>query len=81
MLDDLNRLPPVRRADDLHFVVFQNGCQRKDVARVVVHHEGLATAERLVGIVQAREHILLRFRQVRHHAVEEERGFIEEPVR
>ena len=81
ILDDFNRLPPVRRADDFHLVIFQNRRERKNVSRIVVHHERLAPAQRLVGIVQPREHLLFRFRQTRHDAMQEQRRFVEQTVR
>ena len=72
-LDDVDRLAAVGRADHLHLLVLEQRGQREDVARVVVDDQHLAAAQRLVGAVQALEHLLLRRRQVGDDAVQEQR--------
>ena len=79
-LQDVDGLPAVRRARDLHAVVLEQRRQREDVARVVVDDQHLAVAQHLVRAVQPLEQLPLRLRQVRHDAVQEERGLVEQPL-
>ena len=59
VLDQLDGLAAVGGADDFHLVVFEQRGQGEDVAGVVVHHQHLAAAQHLVGVVQPLEHLLL----------------------
>ena len=80
LLDQLDRLPAVGGAEHLHLLVLEHRGQREDVARVIVHHQHLAAAQHFVRAVQPLEHLPLRFRQVGDHAVEEQRGFVEQAL-
>ena len=52
----------------------------KDVAHVVVDHQHFAAGQRIVGPVQAVEHFLLGLGQVGDHAMQEERGLVEQAL-
>ena len=56
---DVDGLPAVGRADDIHLVVFEQGGQREDIADIVVDDQHLAAAQDLVGAVQPFDHVLL----------------------
>ena len=80
LLDQLDRLPAVGRADHLHVLVLEQRGQREDVARVVVDDQHLAAAQHLVRAVQPLEHLLLLLRQVGDDAVQEQRRLVEQPL-
>ena len=65
---------------DRHAATFQHAGEGEDIADVVVDDEHLAAEKRFVGLVQAVEHALLVRRQVGHHAMQEQRGFIQQPL-
>ena len=62
-------------------MIFQQGGQRKNISRVIVHDQRLPSMQRLVGTMEAPEDLLLGLRQVCHHPVQKQRRFIKEPVR
>ena len=66
--------------DHVHAVALEQAVERKDVAHVVVDHQHLAVAQRLVAVVQLLDHALLGFGQLRDLAVQEQRGLVEQPL-
>ena len=72
---------PGRRGQHLHAAPLQHAGQRKDVAGVVVDQQRGLADQILVGTVEFLQHPLLFDRQFRDHAVQEQRGFVEQPFR
>src|SRR5262249_53887501 len=68
------------RGDHLHVVPLEQTVEREDVADVVVDHQHLAPAERLITLVQPLDHLLLRRGQIGDHAVKEQGGLIQQPL-
>ena len=62
-------------------MILEHARQREDVAHVVVDHEHPLAREHRVGVVQPLEHPALLLRQLRLHAVQEQRGLVEQPLR
>ena len=54
--------------------------EREDVACVVVDDQDFFAAQHVVRPMQPLEHLALRFGQVRHDAVQEQRRLVEEPL-
>ena len=59
---------------------FEQCRQGKDVAGVVVDDEHLASAEHVVGVVHAFEHLLLFRRQIGDNAVQEQGRLVEQTL-
>ncbi len=79
--DERDRLAAGRRGQHLHAAPFEHAAQREDVARVVVDQQHRPADQVLVGAVQPLDHALLVVRQVGDDAVQEQRGFVEQPLR
>ncbi len=76
----LDRLAAGRRGQHVHAAPLQHARKREDVARVVVDQQRGAPDQVLVGAGQPLQHALLLGRQIGHHAVQEQRGFVEQPL-
>ena len=63
-----------------HAASFKHAAQGKNVADVVVHHQHFLANQRIVGTMQSIEHLLLFRRKVGDDAMQEERGFVEQPL-
>src|SRR6516225_1569745 len=68
------------RSQHLHAAPLQDTAQRKDVAGVVVHKQGGLANQVIVGTVQLLQHSLLLGGQFRDDPVQEQRGFVEQPL-
>ncbi len=79
LLNQIDGLTPVGRAEHLHLLVLEHGRQREDIARVVVDNQHLALPQDVVRPVQPLEHLPLLIGQVSDDAVEEQRRLVEQP--
>ena len=79
--DQRDRLVAGRRGQHLHAAPFQHAGEREDVAGVVVDQKRGLSDQILVGTVEPLQHALLLDRQFRDHAMQEQRGFVEQPFR
>ena len=59
VLEDVDGLPAIGRADHVHLLVLEQRGQSEDVARVVIDHQHLAAAQDFLGAVEPLEHLLL----------------------
>ena len=80
LCNKLDRLAAVGGAHDFHVVIFQNRRQGKNIARVVVDHEHLAAVQNFVGRMQPFEHLLFSLRQLIDDPVQEQSGFVKQPL-
>ena len=78
--DLLDRLLAGAGGDDVHAVALEHARQREDVAHVVVDHQHALVAQRFVGFVQALHHASLGRRQFGDHAMQEQRGLVEQAL-
>ena len=65
----------------VHSAALENAAEGEDVAHVVVDDQHLLAHQLLVGAMQPIQHVLLFARQIGDHAVQEQRGFVEQPLR
>jgi len=79
--DECNRFVAGGRGQDVHTAPLQHTAQGEDVSGVVVNEKHRLADEILVRVVQAIEHALLVGGQVRHHPMQEQRGFVQQPLR
>ena len=79
--DDLYGLLAGGRGQDVHPPALQHAAQRENVARIVVHQQHRLPDQIFVGAVEPFQHALLFRRQVGHHAMQEQRRFVEQPLR
>ena len=80
-VDHPERVLAVLGVDDVHLVLLEHARQREDVADVIVDDERPASGQRRIVEVELLEHPAFLRRQVALDAVEEQRGFVEQPVR
>jgi hypothetical protein len=78
--DDLDRLPAIRRAQDVHLLILQDRRQREDVARVVVDDEHPPAAQHLTRAVKPLDHLPLALGKIRDDAVQEQRRLVEQAL-
>ena len=77
---NLDRVLALGRADDIDLVVLQQRGEREDVARVVVDHQHLAVPQDLLRSMKPLEHRLLVGRKIGDHAMQEQRGLVQQPL-
>ena len=70
-----------RRGEHAHAAPLEHAAEREDVAGVVVDQQHGAADQVLVRAGQPLEHSLLFGRQIGHHPVQEQRGFVEQALR
>ncbi len=71
LLDQLDRLPAVGRAQHVHLLILERGRERKDVPCVVIDHEHLALPQDIVRAVEPFQELSLWLRQLGDDPVEE----------
>ena len=64
----------------VHLVALEQRGQREDVAQIVVDDEHVALRELRIVLREAAQHALLALGEVGLHAVQEQRGLVEQPL-
>src|SRR5437868_10831552 len=62
-------------------MVLEHTRQREDVTYIIIDDEYMLTGEYGIGVMQPLEHSPLLLRELRLHAVQEQRGLVEQALR
>ena len=81
VLDHLDGVLTAGGAYHVHVLVFEQGCEREDVAGVVIDHQHFAAAQNFHRAMQPFQHGLLLRRQIGDDPVEEQRSLVQQPFR